>query len=76
MSKREQLMELVTQDIIACLVQDRGIEWDAAMGMFYQSAVFEKLWDESTGLYRESTGYVYDLFLNELQNGRLVQEEE
>ena len=35
----------------------------------------EKLQDIETGLYLESSAYVYDLFLNEMENGRLIQNE-
>ena len=37
--------------------------------------VFEKLHDVETGLYLESTAYVYDLFQNEIRKSRLNQEE-
>ena len=75
MSKREQLMEYITQDIVVLLMQDRGLDVDEAINLFYNSVVFEKLHDEETGLYLEGSLYVYDLLQNELANGVLVQEE-
>ncbi len=75
MSKRELLMEYITQDIIVFLIKDRNLEIDAAMNLFYNTTVFEKLHNEDTGLYLESSLYVYDLLKNELRNGVLVQEE-
>ena len=75
MSKREQLMEYITQDIVVLLMKDRGLDVDEAINLFYSSIVFEKLHDEETGLYLEGSLYVYDLLLNELANGVLVQEE-
>lgn len=68
MSKSQQLMEYITWE-------DKNTEYDKAMERFYNSVVFEKLHDDETGLYLESTAYVYDLFQNEIRNGRLIQEE-
>ena len=75
MSKREQLMEYITQDIVVLLMKDRGLDVEEALNLFYSSVVFEKLHDEETGLYLEGSLYVYDLLQNELRNGVLVQEE-
>ena len=75
MSKPEKLMEIITQNIILYLMKDRRMEVDEAMNLFYNSVVFGKLNDEETGLYLESSLYVYDLLKNEIKNGRLVQEE-
>jgi hypothetical protein len=46
-----------------------------AMRQFYTSETYEKLLDEDTGLYLESSAYIYDLFKDEYQNGRIVQNE-
>ncbi len=56
-------------------MHDRSLAIDAAMNLFYNTTVFTKLHDENTGLYLESSLYVYDLLQNELRNGVLVQEE-
>ena len=75
MSKREQLMEYITQDIVVLLMKDRRLEVDEAINLFYNSVVFEKLYAEETGLYLEGSLYIYDLLKNELANGVLIQEE-
>ena len=75
MSKREQLMEYITLDIIVFLMKDRELDVDEAINLFYNSIVFEKLHDEDTGLYLEGSLYIYDLLKNELANGVLLQEE-
>ena len=46
-----------------------------AMKAFYNSEVFERLCDSETGLYRESGGYVFELYKTEREHGRLVQTE-
>ena len=71
MSLQQQLMEYIIQDIIEMLT----VEYDEAMNKFYNSEVFEKLQDEETGLYKESSAYVYDLFKDEMNFGHIIQAE-
>lgn len=75
MGKQEQLMEYIVQDIVDMFSSDQNIEYDEAMNKFYNSKVFEKLQDKETGLYVESSEYVYDLFKDEMNFGRIVQAE-
>ncbi len=57
------------------IVKEQGIEYDKAMEIFYSSQTFAKLNDTETGLYLESSDYVYALFQDELNFGKLVQAE-
>ena len=75
MGKQEQLIEYIVQDIVDMFSSDQNIEYDEAMNRFYNSKVFEKLQDKETGLYVESSEYVYDLFKDEMNFGRIVQAE-
>ena len=75
MNKQEQLIEYIVQDIVDMFSSDQDIEYDEAMNKFYNSKVFEKLQDKETGLYMESSEYVYDLFKDEINFGRIVQAE-
>ena len=75
MCKQSQLIEYIIQDIIDMFTTDQNIEYDEAMNKFYNSEVFEKLQDKDTGLYLESSEYVYDLFKDELNFGHIVQAE-
>lgn len=75
MDKKEMLMEYNTQDIIEFIVQDFGVEYDEAMRIFYNSEVFEKLRNPETGLYLESPAFVYGLFQDESNFGKIVQSE-
>ncbi|WP_198957842.1 hypothetical protein [Fibrobacter sp. UWR2] len=43
------------------------------MRRFYASETFAKLVDLETGLYLESSPYVYDIFKAEQENGKLTQ---
>ena len=75
MGKQEQLIEYIIQDIVDMFSSDQDIEYDEAMNKFYNLKVFEKLQDKETGLYMESSRYVYDLFKDEINFGRIVQAE-
>ena len=75
MTKQEQLMEYSIQDIIEYIVADLGIEYDKAMHFFYNSQTFDKLTDIETGLYLESSAYVYGIFQDERNFGNLIQTE-
>jgi len=66
-------MEYATQDIISYMVEDNDADFVDAMQEFYASETCTKLFDEETGLYLESSAYVYDIFKNERQAGHLVQ---
>ncbi|WP_432616853.1 hypothetical protein [Butyricicoccus sp.] len=75
MSKQEQLIEFTIQDIIHYLATDLHIEYDDAMNIFYNSETFDKLQDTETGLYLESSAYVYGLLQDERNFGHLIQTE-
>ena len=75
MNEKKQLIEFVIQDIIDMLSKDQHIEYDEAMDLFYESEVFDKLQDVETGLYRESSAYIYDLYKDEMNFGHIVQAE-
>lgn len=75
MSKQEQLAEYIVQDIVEFVVDDIGVECEEAMRLFYQSKTFEKLQDIETGLYCESSAYVYGMYQDERNFGEFVQNE-
>lgn len=75
MGKAEQLIEYNVQDIVEYIMQDSNMELEDAMNQFYSSATFDKLQDVSTGLYVESPAYVYEIYKDEIKNGKLIQKE-
>ncbi|KAI4444553.1 hypothetical protein FMM80_24785 [Schaedlerella arabinosiphila] len=75
MSKREQLMEYITQDVVAFLAEDRQLDFAEAMRIFYTSETYERILDEETGLYLEGAAYIYDILTTELDHGGLTQPE-
>ena len=75
MSREQQMMEYMVQDLVEMLTEAQGIEYDSAMNILYNSLIYEKLADAETGLYRESPAYVYGLLQDELNFGHIVQAE-
>ena len=75
MTKQDQLMEFCVQDIIESTVKEQNIDYDEAMNLFYSSQTFLKLNDIETGLYLESSDYVYTIFQDELNFGKIIQTE-
>ena len=71
----EQLKEYIIRDVIEFYATDTGADMKASMALFYGSEVFVKLDDVETGLYLDSSAYVYDLFCDELRHGRIIQTE-
>ena len=75
MSKPEMLMEYITQDIVAWLMDDEHLTMEEALRRFYTSEIFSKLNDPDTGLYLDAPISVYRLFQDEQINGQIVQNE-
>jgi hypothetical protein len=73
--KIRYMTDFVTTEIISAITEDTELTVPEAMKAFYNSEVFERLCDTGTGLYRESGGYVYELYKTEREHGRLVQTE-
>lgn len=72
MNKQMQyLVEGITKDIIAYIMEDNRCDLSTAIKEFYNSETFTKLSDEATGLYIESSSYVYEILKGELLYGRL-----
>ena len=75
MNERKQLIEYSIQSIVEMIAKDQHLEYDDAMNCFYESQVFDKLQDQETGLYLESPAYVYDLYKDEINFGKITQVE-
>lgn len=73
MNKRMQyLVEGITKDVIGYLIEDNGYDLLTAIKEFYNSETFAKLSDEATGLYIESSAYVYEILKGELLHGKII----
>ena len=73
MSDKKLLLELNIQDIIKYIVEETGVTIQRAIIDFYSSSIFDKLQDFDTGLYCQSSAYIYELYKDEIKYGKIVQ---
>ncbi len=69
--KAQYLIEGITKDIIAYLMEDNDMDMPTAIALFHNSETFEKLSDEATGLYIESPAHVYEILKSEMKMGKI-----
>lgn len=62
----QNMKEEIVKDLISRLMEERGISMQEAFDIVYQSRLFEKLNNPNTGLYFQSSGYVYSYLQDEL----------
>ena len=55
-------------------MEDNGMKMTDAIFVFHNSETFAKLSDPNTGLYIESSAYVYEILKSELKMGKITQE--
>lgn len=71
MSDRQFLIEGITKDIVEFLMEDYKLELQSALRILYNSDTYAKLLDERSGLYIQSSSYVYDFLQNEIKTGKM-----
>ena len=73
MSKADMLIEYIVRDIVGYIMEDNNVKIGEAMAIFYNSRIFESLYDVKTGLYLNGSAYVYELFKEELEETNIVK---
>ena len=68
--KQKQLIEYAMQDLVAMLVERKGLAIQDAMKTLYHSDFHDKLQDVETGLYLEGAEYLYGILNEELADKR------
>lgn len=72
MNKNTQyLIEGITKDVIAYLMEDDDMDMPTAIILLHNSETFEKLSNEATGLYIESSAYAYEILKSEMKMGKI-----
>lgn len=66
------LKDELSVEIAGFLVDDYHYTPEEAIDVLYTSETFDRLQDDSTGLYYQSPGYVYSFLQNELKTARVV----
>ena len=60
------MKEDIVKDMISRLMEERGLSMKDAFDAVYTSRLFEKLSNPKTGLYFQSSGYVYSFLIEEI----------
>lgn len=63
--------EGLTADLVEFLMKDYQLPMTTALNTLYESDTYSKICQPSTGLYYQSSRYVYSYLQNELRNGCL-----
>lgn len=71
MTDKQFLIEGITKDIVGYLIEDYGLDLQTALRHLYNSDTYAKLLDERSGLYIQSSRYVYDFLENEIKTGKI-----
>ena len=71
MTKETFMIEEISKEIIGLLMSERGLSLEDALRTLYTSDTYFKLIDLSTGLYSQSTAYVYEYLDKELSTGKM-----
>lgn len=72
MKEAAYLIECMAKDLVLLLIERRGMDMKTALHTLYTSDTYAKLTDTRTGLYYQSTGYVYDFLEKEITTGRMA----
>lgn len=72
MTKEAFMIEEITKEIVLLLMQAHGMSLAEALRAFYTSDTYSRLINVSTGLYAQSTAYVYGYLSNELATGKMA----
>ncbi len=62
----QNMKEEIVKDLISRLIDEQGFSMEQAFDAVYTSRLFEKLNDPKTGLFFQSSGYVYSFLTEEL----------
>ncbi len=64
----QNMKEEIVKDMISRLMDERGCSMQQAFDAVYTSRLFEKLNNPATGLFFQSSGYVYSFLKEELDS--------
>ena len=70
MTRESYMIEELTKDMVRLLCKEQGMSLDEALRCVYTSETYNKLTNLNTGLYFQSTAYVYALLMQEKMNIR------
>ena len=60
MTKETFMIEEISKDIVLLLMEEQGMSLEEAIRTLYTSDTYDRLSNTRTGLYTQSTAYVYE----------------
>ena len=72
MTKETFMIEEISKDIVLLLMEERDMSLEEAMRTLYTSDTYDRLSNLRTGLYTQSTAYVYEYLEKELTTGKIA----
>ncbi len=71
MTKESFMQEEIAKEIVILLMDERKMNLHDALRTLYTSETYAKLLNINTGLYSQSTAYVYGILEKELVTGKI-----
>ena len=72
MTKEQFMIEEISKEIVWLLIQEHQMDMDEALRALYTSDTYARLINLNTGLYSQSTAYVYEYLERELATGKVA----
>lgn len=72
MSRESFMIEELVKDLVLKLIEEQKMSMPAALDSVYNSDTYEKILDLETGLFFQSTAYVYSILQRELTEGKII----
>ena len=71
-NKFELVLQTISTGLVAKIIEETGLDEDAAMEKLYSSALYSALEQENTKVWHYSVPKLYELLENENKTGQLV----
>ncbi len=72
MSRETFMIEELVKELSLRLIQERGLSMKEALDTVYNSETYGKILDVRTGLFSQSTTYVYSILEAEILTGKMA----
>ena len=72
MSRESFMIEELVKDLVLKLMEEQKMSMSAALDSVYNSDTYEKILELETGLFFQSTAYVYSILQRELREGKII----
>lgn len=72
MNKEAFMIEEIAKEILLLLIEEQHVDLQQALRLLYTSDTYARLIDVKTGLYAQSTAYIYEYLEKELATGKIA----